>query len=223
VINNVIPFRPLRRSFRPRDPAWIAAYLRYWAERLDRLTDYIAQLSAQELNAQDRETIMSDLRFTYPADEPSMITTRTFDAPRELVWRVFTEPQHVARWWGPKSIAPVKRVDKLELRPGGTWRYICERPDGSETIIFTGKYLEVVAPEKLVNTFGVEGGWEGDEAFPETHTFTERDGKTYYRAYSLLPSMEVREQVLATGMEKGGRESLEQLAALIEELSVGAK
>jgi uncharacterized protein YndB with AHSA1/START domain len=161
---------------------------------------------------------MSDVKFEYPATEPSMITTRTFDAPRALVWKAFTDPVHVARWWGPASIAPVTKVDKLDLRPGGRWRYICQRPDGSETIVFTGKYLEVKAPEKLVNTFGVEGQFEGDEAFPETHTFEERNGQTYYRSYSLLPSMEARDAVLATGMEKGGRESIEQLAALVAEL-----
>lgn len=165
---------------------------------------------------------MSDLKFDYPANEPSMITTRTFDAPRALVWKVFTDPVHVARWWGPKSFAPVKSVDKLELRAGGTWRYVCERPDGSQTIVFTGKYLEVKAPEKLVNTFGVEGQFEGDDAFPETHTFEERGGKTYYRAFSMLPSFEAREAIIATGMEKGGRESLEQLGALIEELQAAS-
>ena len=223
MINNIIPFRPLRRRPPPTDPQWIAAYLRYWAESLDRLTDYIAQLNAQDVNRQDRESLMSDLRFDYPADEPSMIATRTFDAPRELVWRVFTTPEHIARWWGPQSIAPVKRVDKLELRPGGTWRYICERPDGSQQIVFTGEYLDVDAPQKLVNTFGVEGQFAGDAAFPETHTFEDRGGKTFYRSYTLLPSLEVREQVLATGMEKGGRESIEQLAALIEELKADAR
>jgi uncharacterized protein YndB with AHSA1/START domain len=212
MVSNVVQFRPLRRP-RPPDPRWLAAYLQFWNRSLDRLTVYVATL-----NETERERIMSDLKFDYPKDEPSMIATRTFDAPRELVWRVFTDPVHVARWWGPKSIAPVTSVDKLELRPGGKWRFVCERPDGSETIVFYGKYLEVKAPKRLVNTFGVEGQFEGDEHFPETHTFEERGAKTFYRSYTLLPSMEVREQVIATGMEKGGRESIEQLAALIAEL-----
>jgi uncharacterized protein YndB with AHSA1/START domain len=212
MVNNVIPFRPLRP---PKPPAthWIAAYLRFWEESLDRLSVYIGNLTDRE-----RESIMSDLKFDYPKDEPSMIATRTFDAPRALVWRVFTDPVHVARWWGPKSIAPVSKIEKLELKPGGTWRFVCQRPDGSETIVFTGKYLEVDAPTKLVNTFGVEGQFAGDPNFPETHSFEERGGKTFYRSYTLLPSMDMRDQVLATGMEKGGRESLEQLAEVIAEL-----
>ena len=203
---NVIPF-----PANPRTQNWVEFYRRLWAQRLDQLTDYIATLNVGEF-------AMSDLKFEYPANEPSMIATRTFDAPRTLVWKAFTDPVHVARWWGPKSIAPVSKIDKLELRPGGTWRYICQRPDGSETIVFTGKYLEVKAPEKLVNTFGVEGQFEGDEMFPETHTFEDRRGKTFYRSYALLPSVAARDAVLATGMEKGGRESIEQLAALIAEL-----
>ena len=215
MINNVIPFRPLRRK--PRPP-WLAAYLRFWSESLDQLGAYVAALTETE-----RNIIMSDLKFEYPKTEPSMITTRTFDAPRALVWKAFTDPVHVARWWGPKSIAPVSKVDKLDLRPGGQWRYICVRPDGSETIVFAGKYLEVKAPEKLVNTFGVEGQFEGDDAFPETHTFEDRGGKTFYRSHTLLPSIEARDAILATGMEKGGRESIEQLAALIAELQEMAK
>jgi uncharacterized protein YndB with AHSA1/START domain len=208
VASNVLPFRPIRRR-PPND--WLAAYLRFWSESLDRLTVYVATLK-------EREAQMSDLKFDYPKTEPSMICTRSFDAPVSLVWRAFTEPQHVAQWWGPKSYAPVKKVDKLELRPGGLWRFICERPDGSQTIIFNGKYLEVAKEKKVVNTFGVEGQFEGDDAYPETHTFEERDGRTYYRSYSLLPSMAAREAVIATGMEAGGRESMEQLGALVESL-----
>ena len=209
----VIPFRPLRNRRRPTAADRIAAYLHFWTHSLEQLSVYIATLTETE-----RQTIMSDLTFEYPDSEPSMIATRTFDAPRALVWRAFTDPMHVARWWGPKSIAPVTRIDKLELRPGGTWRYICTRPGGSETIVFTGRYLEVKAPEKLVNTFGVEGQFEGDDAFPETHTFEEHHGRTLYRSHALLPSFEARDAMMATGMEKGGRESIEQLAALVAEL-----
>lgn len=202
--SNVTPF-PHGRA------AWIAFYRRLWTHRLDQLADYIVIVNA-------KETAMSDLTFDYPANEPSMIARRSFDAPRALVWKAFTDPVHVARWWGPQSIAPVSRVEKLELHVGGTWRFVCQRPGGGEIIVFTGKYLEVRAPEKLVNTFGVEGQFEGDDAFPETHTFEERNGKTHYRSYALLPDFASRDAMVATGMEKGGRESIEQLAQLVAEL-----
>jgi hypothetical protein len=109
----VIPFR--RRA--PK-PDWLSAYIRFWTESLDQLTAYIEKLQTEETPQ------MSDIKFEYPKDEPSMICTRSFDAPVSLVWKVFTTPEHVARWWGPKSIAPVKRIDKLELRKGGKWRFI---------------------------------------------------------------------------------------------------
>jgi uncharacterized protein YndB with AHSA1/START domain len=211
VINNVIPFRPIRR---PRPPInWIDAYVRFWTERLDRLADYIATLTETE-----RETIMSDIKFDYPKDEPSMICTRSFDAPVALVWKVFTSPEHVARWWGPRSYAPVKTIDKLELRKGGQWRYTCEQLSTGNEIVFYGTYVDVIPEEKLANSFGVEGQFPADEAFPEVHTFEERNGRTYYKSYSLLPNFEARDAVVATGMEKGGRESMEQLGQLIDEL-----
>ena len=207
--DNIIPFR---RRGTPLPP-WLPHYVRFWTESLDQLSAYIDTLRPEETRQ------MSDIRFEYPKDEPSMICTRSFDAPVSLVWKVFTTPEHVARWWGPKSIAPIKSVDKLELRKGGNWRFICERPDGSEQIVFYGVYVDVVPQQKLANTFGVEGQFEGDEAFPEIHTFEERDGRTYYRSFSLLPNFEARDAVVASGMEKGGRESMEQLGQLVDELA----
>ena len=206
--SNIIPFRRKAAPGAER----IAAYIRFWTQNLDQLAAYIEKIQSEE------NSHMSDIKFDYPKDEPSMICTRSFDAPVALVWKVFTTPEHVARWWGPKSIAPVKTVDKLELRKGGKWRFICERPDGSEQIVFYGVYVDVVPEKRLANSFGVEGQFEGDEAFPEVHTFDERDGRTYYKSYALLPNFEARDAVVATGMEKGGRESMEQLGQLVDEL-----
>lgn len=206
--SNVIPFR--RRA---PQADWVAAYVRFWIGSLDQLAAYIDKLQTEE------KPKMSDIKFDYPKDEPSMICTRSFDAPVALVWKVFTTAEHVARWWGPQSYAPVKTIDKLDLRKGGQWRFVCERPDGSARIVFYGVYVEVVPERKLANSFGVEGQFEADEAFPEVHTFEERDGRTYYRSYSLLPNFEARDAVVATGMEAGGRESMEQLGQLVDELA----
>jgi uncharacterized protein YndB with AHSA1/START domain len=162
---------------------------------------------------------MSDIKFDYPKDEPSMICTRSFDAPVALVWKVFTTPEHVARWWGPQSFAPVKKIDKLDLKKGGQWRFICEHLSTKGEVVFYGTYVDVVPEKKLANSFGVEGQFPADEAFPEIHTFEERDGRTYYKSYSLMPNFEARDAVIATGMEKGGRESMEQLGQLVDELA----
>ena len=162
---------------------------------------------------------MSDIKFDYPKDEPSMICTRSFDAPLSLVWKVFTTPEHVARWWGPKSYAPVKTVEKLELKKGGRWRFVCERTGARGEIVFYGTYVDVVPETKVANSFGVEGQFPADEAFPEVHTFEEHDGRTYYKSVSMMPNFEARDAVVATGMEAGGRESMEQLGKLVDELA----
>lgn len=204
---NVIPFpRRLPRT------AWVTAYVRFWTESLDQLTAYLEKLQTEE------STQMSDTKFDYPKDEPSMICTRSFDAPLSLVWKVFTTPEHVARWWGPRSISPVKKVEKLDLRKGGEWRYVAERPDGSQTIVFHGVYVDVIPHKKIANSFGVEGMFPDDPDHPEVHTFEERDGRTYYKSYTLLPDFDAREAIIATGMEAGGRESMEQLGELVDEL-----
>ena len=89
-------------------------------------------------------------------------------------------------------------------------------PDGT-TYVFKGRYLEVVAPEKLVNTFGMEGMFEGREIV-ETHTLEEVEGKTRYTSVSRFDSIADRDGMLASGMEEGARESLDRLAELLETL-----
>lgn len=200
----------------PRRPRWPALYFRFWNETLDRLADYLATLKT-------RDSDMTDLRFEYPKDAPLMITTRTFDAPRELVWRCFSEPQHIARWFGPKSISPITRIDKFEFRVGGKWRYITQRPDGSQTIVFHGTYKDIVKPEKIVNTFAVEAMVAEDDMLTETHTFEAQGDKTFYRAVANLGTLDARDAVVAGGMETGARESIAQLDELLTELQEMAK
>lgn len=157
---------------------------------------------------------MADITFEYPSSEPALIASRSFDAPLALVWRAFTDPVHIARWWGPESRSPVRRIIAHDLRPGGDWRYLCQRHDGAE-LVFYGRYLDVVPMEKLVNSFGLEGAFAADDAFPETHLFSESAGRTHYRAITMMPSFAARQSMVATGMESGARESLTQLGTVI--------
>jgi uncharacterized protein YndB with AHSA1/START domain len=204
----IVPF-PIKRH-------WSALALRAWNERLDRLADYLASLRL-------KETTMSDLRFEYPQDAPLIITTRTFEAPRALVWRCFSEPQHIARWYGPKSISPVIRIEAFEFRDGGRWRYVTQRPDGSQTIVFFGTFKEIVAPERIVNTFAVEGLSPENELLTETHSFEALGEQTLYRAVANLGSMTARAGVIASGMERGARESMAQLDSLLGELKASTE
>jgi len=200
----------------PERRAWPALAAPFWTANLDRLAAYLAALRSKENG-------MSDLTFEYPADAPLMITTCTFEAPRSLVWLCFSRSEHIARWWGPKSIAGVTRIDAFDFRPGGKWRFVCERPDGSATIVFFGTYKQIEEPERIVNTFAVEAMSAENDLLTETHTFEARGATTFYRAVANLDTIEARDGVVAGGMERGARESMAQLDALLSELKEPAR
>src|SRR3954449_2472093 len=93
------------------------------------------------------------LKVMTPSDR-EIVMTRAFDAPRALVFRAFTEPALIERWWGPRQYTTV--VDKLELRVGGSWRFLNRGADGAEHA-FHGEFREIVPPERIVWTFEYEG------------------------------------------------------------------
>src|SRR3954449_1876611 len=98
-----------------------------------------------------------------------IVAVRVFDAPRELVWKLWTDPHHVAQWWGPNGFT--NTIHEMDVRPGGVWRFIMHGPDGVDypnRIVF----IEVVEPERLVYS---HGGDEGDPVqFHVTVTFAEQ-------------------------------------------------
>src|SRR5579863_4133454 len=89
------------------------------------------------------------LTITAPRDEPVIVMTREFDAPRELVFAMYTRPEHLKRWWGPRYIT--LSTCEIDLRPGGTWRYVFSK-DGGPATTFKGVYSEIAPPQKLVYT-----------------------------------------------------------------------
>ncbi len=121
-------------------------------------------------------TTTNSAKVTLPTDEQILIE-REFDAPRELVFRAYTEPELVRRWW------PGKRgemsVAEIDLRVGGAWRYAMLAEGGFE-VAFHGEFREIEAPDRLVNTEAYEGIPDPDEhAGLVTVTLTEKDGRTY--------------------------------------------
>ena len=92
-------------------------------------------------------------RYTLRGDR-EIVMTRVFDAPRERLFQAYTDPKLIPRWWGPARYTTA--VDRMDLRPGGTWRYVHRGADGSE-YAFRGEYREIVPPERLVSTFEFEG------------------------------------------------------------------
>ncbi len=150
--------------------------------------------------------------FTTPSDR-EIGMSRVFDAPRELVWAAYTDPRHVANWWGQRNSTTI--IDKMDVRPGGEWRYIQRTPDGTE-YAFRGEYREIVPPEKLVSTFEFEG-MPGQVAV-DSATFEEQNGKTTITVVSTFDSKEARDGMLQSGMEEGANESWDRLAELLATL-----
>jgi uncharacterized protein YndB with AHSA1/START domain len=140
--------------------------------------------------------------------------TRVFDAPRELVFAVYTDPEHIPHWWGPRSVTTI--VDEMDVRPGGRWRYVHRDPDGTE-YGFRGEYREVVPPERIVSTFEFEG--MPGHVVVETATFTEENGGTRITSTSLFESAADLDGMIASGAESGAIETWERLAELLDRLS----
>jgi len=137
--------------------------------------------------------------------------TRVFDAPRELVWKVWTEPEHIGRWWGPNGFTTT--THKMEVKAGGVWRFVMHGPDGRD---YQNKitFIEVVKPERLVYKHG--GGDRDLEPvnFRVTVTFAEEGGKTRLEMRSVFPSAKARDFVVKN---YGAVEGMHQTLARLEE------
>jgi uncharacterized protein YndB with AHSA1/START domain len=147
---------------------------------------------------------------TLPSDTEIRMT-RTFDAPRQLVWAAMTQPVHIKRWWGRGNKLDVT----LDFRPGGSYRYVEHAEDGNE-YAFRGEIREIVPEERVVQTFEFEG-MPGHIAV-DTMTLEEKDGKTIVTTTSSFSSKEDRDGLLSSGMEAGANQSYDALDALLAEL-----
>lgn len=139
----------------------------------------------------------------------SIITTRLFDAPRELVFEAFTDPRHLMHWWGPNGFTLTIR--SMDMRPGGVWRFVMHGPDGTDyenRIV----YDEVVRPERLVYRHG--GGDDVEPVqFHVTVTFEDKGGKTRLTMHALFPSAAERDRVAEKyGAVEGAQQTLQRLA-----------
>src|SRR5512133_2396250 len=136
-------------------------------------------------------------KVTLPADDQILIT-REFDAPKHLVYKAWTTPDLVKRWWHANR--GEMRSAEIDLRVGGTWRYVAVADDGTE-FAFHGEYREIVPDERIVSTEVYEGVPQPDDG-PEqgtlnTATFTEADGRTTLTILVQAPSKEVRDAIIA--------------------------
>jgi uncharacterized protein YndB with AHSA1/START domain len=149
-----------------------------------------------------------------PSDREIRLT-RLFDAPRALVFEAITKPEHIKRWWGILDAGYSVPVCEVDLRPGGKWRYVNRTPNGD--VEFYGVYKEIAAPERLVFT-------EIYAPFPDagslvTTVLTEEDGRTRMTLTAQYPSVDVRNTVLKSGMERGAAISYDRLEEVAIELA----
>lgn len=154
---------------------------------------------------------MKATQFTFPSNR-EIVMERVFDAPREIVFKVCTDPNLVPRWWGPRRYTTT--IDKDDVRPGGTWRYISRDSEGNE-YAFNGVYREIVPAKRVVRTFEFEG--MPGHVSVETATFEEQEGRTKLRVAALFQTVEDRDGMLNSGMEEGASESWDRLAELLKE------
>ena len=146
-----------------------------------------------------------------------MLITREFDAPRELVFKAFTDPELYVQWLGPRRLTTM--LDTFEPRSGGRWRYISKDQSGNE-FAFRAVYHEVLAPQCIIDTFEFEGLPEAGHVCLETLTLEELPGgRTRLAAQSVFQSVADRDDAIQSGMEEGVNESYERLTELLETMS----
>jgi uncharacterized protein YndB with AHSA1/START domain len=152
-------------------------------------------------------------KVTLPS-ETEILITRDFDAPKHLVWKAYTTPELIRRWWaGSHGTVTSASVD---LRVGGAWRYVLVTGDDFE-VAFHGEYREIAAPDRLVNTEIYEGAPEGMGVI--TTTLTEVDGRTTLSQRCDYGDQKVRDAVIDSGMEGGMQSSFDELEKVAISLS----
>ena len=165
----------------------------------------------------DTVTSSGKATVTLPADTQILIS-REFDAPARLLYRAVTEPELIKRWWsGHRGTVTSVEVD---LRVGGRWRQVMVANEGFE-VAFHGTYSEIVPNERIVTTELYEGvpGATEDDATINTVTFDEVDGTTRLTTLVECPTQEIRDAIIASGMEGGMQEAYDKLEDVARSLS----
>lgn len=138
--------------------------------------------------------------------------SRWFDAPPELVWKAFTDPELVPQWWGPAQYKT--EIEEMDVRPGGRWRYLHESPQASYA--FRGVYHEVIEPKTMLSTFEFEPV-PGHVSMVRA-TFEPVDDGTRLVQHQVFETLEDRDGMVGAGMQEGNNEGMDRLAELLERM-----
>ena len=157
-----------------------------------------------------KEKTMEKTEYVIEPGKQEITITRVFEAPRELVFKAFTDPKVVAQWFGPREYTTT--IDKMEARPGGLWRFVQRDQSGNE-FAFHGVHHDIVAPERIVATFEFEG--VPGHVLLQTVTFEPLGGKTRMVEQLVYQSVADRDGMVAAGMQRGSDDSMDRLAELL--------
>ncbi len=209
---------------------WLKSFNRVAEQRFDDLDEYLHELQGKESRVRSLEqnkllegfemgNKASD-KMTTTVGELDLVMERTFNAPRELVFKAFTEAEHVARWWAP--LPYTIPVCKIDLRPGGLWHYCMRSPEG-ELHWVRSEYSEIVRPERVSysSLFADENAIPND-VIPKqlgTMKFIDVEGKTRLVCHIKFESPEALKLTVEMGMEEGYSMALDNLERLLKELS----
>ena len=146
--------------------------------------------------------------------ERELVVTRTFNGPARLIFKAWTTPELLMRWWAPKSFGITFISCEADVRTGGSYRFVFGHPQSDQPMAFFGRYLDVQPPTRLVWT-----NEEGEGGAVTTVTFEEKDGKTYLVLTDLYPSKDALDEAIASGSISGYPEQFEALDDLLAELA----
>lgn len=149
-------------------------------------------------------------------EQMAFTMSRVFDAPRELVWKVYTDPALVPQWWGQRN--SVTTVDKMDVQVGGEWRYVEKDAQGNE-YAFRGVYKEVLAPERLIYTFEFEP-MAGHVSTDDLTFVALPDGTTRIDCRTTFDSLADLEGMLQSGMEEGSTQTWDRLEELLTQVQL---
>lgn len=158
---------------------------------------------------------MGKTEFTVVPGQPQVVLSREFDAPRELLFRAYTDPELLVQWLGPRRLE--MRIDHYQARDGGTYRYIHSEPDGTQHAFRGVFHGTPTAEEGIVQTFEYEGA--PGRVSLERVTFDEHDGRTTVRTNAVYQSVADRDAQVEAGMRGGVEDSMERLAELLPRLA----
>lgn len=162
------------------------------------------------------ESTMAKTEYVIEPGKQEITITRVFDAPRELVFKAFTDPKLVPQWFGPRGYSTT--VDKMDARPGGLWRFVQRNEKGDE-FAFRGVHHDVVAPERIVATFEFEG--VPGHVLLQTVNFEALGQKTRLVEQLVFQSVADRDGMVASGMQEGSNDSMDRMAEILANLRAG--